>query len=373
MALEINQRKLSGRSIGISLIGLIFIGAAGYLLYLTFQPRESSESQAPAYDYTIVQQVSNKISYMDNSFYGHSPAIVNNAYVANLTDVIDTTIHYGYSGSEDTDLTYTYNAKIQVRGTYAMKGDGEKLSNVWQKEYTIVSPVSKTVTGKKFAVDKTIQIPYAEYKAMIDQYKTTLAVPINGEAVLTFTLNVSGKVNGTRFSDKKVSTVTVPLDVQIYKLTVKYDKNTTKQVLDNRTIAEKDLIERNMTIIISVVGVIGLALVIYGFRKKIFKSPYRRELERIYRYYDGIIIKTSKQPDLSNKNVVQVQSFDDMVNLEEELKTPIVSSTTSDEATKFMIIKSDVVYVYLLGEPPVDPKDLEAVGKSLHGRWSRHK
>jgi hypothetical protein len=45
-----------------------------------------------------------------------------------------------------------------------------------------------------------------------------------------------------------------------------------------------------------------------------------------------------------------VKGFDDMLNLEEELKVPIVSCEVNEEATRFMIIRDDVVYQYLLGK-----------------------
>jgi hypothetical protein len=41
-----------------------------------------------------------------------------------------------------------------------------------------------------------------------------------------------------------------------------------------------------------------------------------------------------------------------MLNLEEELKLPIVAAAVSAEATQFMIIRDDVVYVYTLGKLP---------------------
>lgn len=52
---------------------------------------------------------------------------------------------------------------------------------------------------------------------------------------------------------------------------------------------------------------------------------------------------------MSGKRIVAVKSFDDILNLEEEVKAPIVSSEAGEHATRFMIIKDDVVYMYLLG------------------------
>jgi hypothetical protein len=100
------------------------------------------------------------------------------------------------------------------------------------------------------------------------------------------------------------------------------------------------------------IGILALASFVYGFRKKIFKTPYQRELDKIYRYHDGIIVRASRPTDLSGKRIVAVKSFDDMLNLEEELKLPIVAASVSAEATQFMIIRDDVVYAYILGKLP---------------------
>lgn len=373
MTLATNQKKHALRSVGFSIVGFIMIVAAGYLLYTTLQQQKTVVNDPSSYDYKIVQKVDNKISYMSNSFFDSGPGVANDAYVTSLTDVINTTIHYKYSASKEANLTYSYDAKVEVRGTYSMKGDSEEASNVWEREFQILAPVTKTKTGESIDVDKSIKIPFAEYKQMIDQFKTTLGVPISGEAIVTFTLRVSGTIDGTRFEDVKASTITVPLDQQIYKLAVKYEKDTSKQVVTEQTLDNKGFLERYPLSIPAVIGFIGALLIIFGFRKKIFKSPYIRELERIYRYYDGIIIKTRKQPDLDGKKVIQVQSFKDMLNLEEEMKTPIVSGASGGESTKFMIIRDDVVYMYQLGEPLIeDSKALEEIERPpSKGRWAK--
>ncbi len=92
----------------------------------------------------------------------------------------------------------------------------------------------------------------------------------------------------------------------------------------------------------------GLAIA-YGLRRQIFKSPYQRELDKIYRYNDGLIVKASAKTDIAGKTIVPVESFDDILNLEESTKSPIVASPAGASATRFMIIHGDIVYVYLLG------------------------
>ncbi|MGB2686710.1 MAG: DUF5305 family protein, partial [Candidatus Saccharimonas aalborgensis] len=94
--------------------------------------------------------------------------------------------------------------------------------------------------------------------------------------------------------------------------------------------------------------------IVYGMRKQIFKSAYQRELEKIYRYHDGIIIRASQPAAIAGKTMVPVQTFDDMLNLEEELKVPIVATPAGNEATRFLIVRDDIVYVYTLGKVLLD-------------------
>ena len=115
---------------------------------------------------------------------------------------------------------------------------------------------------------------------------------------------------------------------------------------------------RSRPIIVAVLGVLAL---VFGFRKQIFKTPYERELERIYRFHDGIIIRASRPARLDGKNIVPVRSFDDILNLEEELKAPIVATQMSDTSTRFMIIRENVAYVYTLGKSIIDDEAADEV------------
>lgn len=69
-------------------------------------------------------------------------------------------------------------------------------------------------------------------------------------------------------------------------------------------------------------------------------------------------MRASRHPDVLHKTVVDLQRFEDILNLEEELRSPIIASESGDTATRFMIIKGDVVYVFVLGVLPADDADV---------------
>jgi hypothetical protein len=157
----------------------------------------------------------------------------------------------------------------------------------------------------------------------------------------------------------------VPLNQPVYRLAVKFTKIDHQEVVPAQSKRLQDIITKYEMPVAIVLTIVGLACIIYGFRRQIFKTPYMRELEKIYRYHGGIIVRASRPISLANKNIVTVQSFDDLLNLEEEIKAPIIANPVSDNAAQFIITRDDIVYVYNLGDVPVasplaPPKDNQA-------------
>lgn len=348
------------------LLGLLLLAGAAYLGYQVYQRRMQPTVQAPSvYTYTVTQAVASEVSYFQNSFYADGPG-TNTAYVTDLTNTIDTLFQYTFSASEPQELTYRYQVKATVRGKYTFQGDEAGGSNVWAREFELIKPVSGTKTTDRLVLEPRVEVPYAEYKELLDQLKTTLVLPVDGEIVIALTMQVSGEVDGVPLDDTRTATMTVPVGPQIYEIATTYDKKDTKQIVPAATREGIDRWAQYELYGAAALGVLALAAFVYGFRRKIFKTPYQRELDRIYRYHDGIIVRTSRQPDLAHKSVVQVRSFEDLLNIEEETKSPIVSVSTGGETTKFMIIQGDVVYVYVLGKVvPGELKTLEEIQAHL--------
>lgn len=360
MALDIDNPTHEHRSIGFVLLGFVCVAIAGYLAYdLWYRADEPVAAATTGYTYTIKQSVDTGINYFASSFYGSTPGVANSAYVADLTDTIDATLHYRYHGSRSVSLSSMYSAVATVRELYATSADSTKpLSSVWSHEYPFVKPMTSTTSSRDITFSPHVTIPFAEYRSMVDQFKNTLAVPVSSELVITFTVRVFGTIDGTILDDVRTSTVTVPLDQPIYTLATKFEKQDEKQIVPQH--AKDDTTTQRMyeRIAAVVLGLFGLAVIIYGLRKKIFKTAYQRELEKIYRYHDGIIIHAKRPSMVTDKNTIPVRSFDDILNIEEETKQPIVAYPLGDEATQFLIVKDDVLYTYTLGKELIDHEDV---------------
>lgn len=361
MALDIENPSHEHRPYGFVLLGMVLLFGAGFVANDARKRTVEPVTPTSAYEYTIGQLVKTDVTYFKSSFFDNGPGAANTAYVAELTDKLKASFHYAYKANEETQLGHTYFVKAVVRAKYSDGADGKDVSDVWSKEYLLVKPTTETKTTDTLQVDRDVEVPFAEYRKAIDQLKTSLALPITSEVAIVFSSQVSGSVDGASISDVRVSTVTAPLDQPLYKIANKFDKTDKKQVASQQAKKGEDTYRRYELIAVGVLAVIGVASMLYGLRKQIFKSAYQRELDKIYRYHDGIIIKAHRAANHEGLRVVPVQSFDDMLNLEEEIKEPIVASPAGGEATRFSIVRGDVVYVYTLGKALIEEDSFERV------------
>lgn len=353
------------RAIGFSVLGVFVLLIAAFFLYDAFRYLSETPPAPTAYQYTIKQSASTTVSYFSNSFYTNGPTIDNSAYVSELTDTVAAHFSYNFNANKEADLSETYEVRAQIQASYALKGNSDDSSNVWTRDFQLVKPTARSLSTTSLTERKDIVIPYAEYKKISNDFRSALALPTTSKVVVTFTAHVHGVTDETPFDDVRVSTVSLTLDDQIYQPDVTFDKEDSKQILPQDA---KQGLDRRGYIEFIVGGILalgGLSLIVYGLRKQIFKSPYRRELDKIYRYHDGIIVRTSRRVDMADKEIVPMRSFNDMLDLEEELKLPIIASELNNESTAFMILHTNVVYRFILGREPLSPTIVKEALASL--------
>ncbi len=357
MAITFEQQKHERTASKMTISGGILIfGAILVALYGIIQHENKAVGSTASY--TAHQQVKNTVNYYDNSFFGSTPRSSSDAYISSLTQSLTTRFQSTYTLTKPANLDYVYRVDVAVKGTYPMEGDTDKTSNVWQKDYVLVPSTKRSDITDVLSVSQDVKIPYAEYKKDLDEFKKTLNVPVSGEVFVNMTLQVDGSVDGVAFHDSQSPSMTVPLTEEIYQPAYKYDKERQGTITPEQSKSNQDNVEKVLLGVSVLLAFSGVGLVVYGLRGKIFKSPYHRELDRIYRYHEGMIVRARRHPDILHKTVVPVQSFDDIVNLEEELRSPIISSEAGDSATRFMIIRGDEVYMYVLGILPPDDAEV---------------
>jgi len=338
------------RPILFALLGLLIWAVAGYLIY-DYQQPHSTVPISQKYTYQITQTASSAAHYRTNKFFGSngSPGNDDTAYVASLTDYLDSGLSYSFSGSAVTTLNYSYKIDAVVRSIFSGKQPTDSSSNVWTKKYSLLEPVSGSRTAKTLTLNPSVQIPFSDYATAADQFRTAYDLAVDSEVDVIYTVTVSGKANGVPFTNTQTSTISAPLNQRLYKIAVKFNKADSHQVVSTETQHLQDLARRYELPSAVVLALLGLGSIVYGFRRQIIKTAYQRELARIYRYNDGIIVKARRPVSLDRKTIVDLDSFDDLLNVEEETGLPIVANEISSFATRFIIANDDTAYVFTLG------------------------
>lgn len=361
-----NNHNTKRRAIILIIAGIILAGSGIAIVIVGLKNYTQKTPVASAYQYTVNQAVQADVQYFDSSYYtDRKPSIENDAYVSDLTNTVQAKFHYAFNANLPTELNVTYNVQAQVQSNYALKGNTETASNVWQKTYQLTKPVVSKTTGTGITLDPSVTVPYSEYKKAAQDFRASLLLPTSGKLVVLLVVQVSGTVNGTAFTDARTSSIAMPLDEQVYQPTIKYDSPETKRITPAETKPNNGWIVGGAFITIA-----GLALSANELRKRMQKSSYRRELEKIYHYHSGIIVRTSRPVNISGRQIVPMHSFTDMLNLEEELKTPIIADEINGTTTHFIVAHDNVLYRYTLGDTEPEQPTAPSVSGVSHAAVS---
>ena len=79
------------------------------------------------------------------------------------------------------------------------------------------------------------------------------------------------------------------------------------------------------------------------------KSEYVLKLNKILKEYGDIIAKADNMPNLSQYDIVNIKDFNDLVDIEEELHSPIIyNEIREDLESWFMIFNDKTAYKFIL-------------------------
>lgn len=97
--------------------------------------------------------------------------------------------------------------------------------------------------------------------------------------------------------------------------------------------------------IIEVILVIFLFIFLNNNRSE--DSIYKSDLKRIIKTYDSVLVKINDIPDFTEKEVIRVDYFEDLINAQEEVKKPIFY-IEDNSSTTFILIDESIICVHIL-------------------------
>ena len=325
---------------------VVFFAIGVYLIVASLNLKAPIEQVLVSYN--IEQKPEYNVNIIDNNYIDENSLSITKRYITNLVTSIDLNFDYIYEATKKGDYKYDYDVKATIYGEYqgSVENNDTKL---WTKEYVLLEKVEKNVNGvNSISLNENISLDFQKYNTEVVNFKNDLNVPINAYLEVIMNVNVDGVAEGNKIKDKKSQKFFIPLNQIAFSITKETKVNDFKEItstIDNRPI---NMIKFDIGIFMTVFSV---SLLLMTF-KLIFKtkSKFNSELDRILKSYGDIIVELASSISIEGKEIVLVKSFNEMLDLEEELRIPINFIQTEINEGKFFIVNNEICYMWILEE-----------------------
>lgn len=309
------------------------------------------------YSYNYNSNLNYKVYLKNNQFFTSPYLGMNKQYISSLIDHIDVDAVYNFQSTEELDYSYNYEIVATAKGLY-QNTEGEDVE-VWSKAYPIANQGNQSGSGKTFTINKNVQLNYNEYNDIMTDFRNQFGLSLDARVDLSMKINITAGLKGA--SEKELQTTnTMTLEIPLLQQTISIKPSYVNSGGD--TIYKEASDEASINIPLLSFGIVLLVISLLVFKvlaKSLLavtrKSEYVLALNKILKEYADIIAETHNMPDLEKYDVINVKNFNDLVDVEEELHSPILYfEVREDVESVFVIISNNAAYKFTLRESDFD-------------------
>lgn len=340
MSKKDNLRLNEIKNIVAMIILTIIIGIITLIFYF-------SGEKVQYISYNENSKVDYKVYLKENDFYKEEYLNKDQGYISNLIKYISTDFDYYIKFSKEANFKYSYriSAEVDVK-------DENSDSNIYHFSEDLVTK-SDIVGNGSLDFDKKIDINYDEYNDKIRKFKDIYDLN-NSISTLNINLYIAiDNIDDTslNINEKKVSSITIPLTERTVSIDI---NNEIIQDNINKMVINK-VHNHNWILLISLVFLLfsvvyTIYLIIYSRRTRTAQMIYEKEIKSIMNNYDSYIQKISGTYDIGTSQVLKIESFNDMLEIRDTLKQPILMLENEKKNGTFFIIPAtnSIIYTYAL-------------------------
>lgn len=329
----------------------IFSGMLFSLLkiYLNYLNDEKNKRKEVIYSASINRNSNYKVHLYDNNFVNSTEMKSDQVYISDLVKDIDLSLIYVYSGTDKANLKYTYDITALLSGTNNNSDTG-KDELVWKKDYILLEKKKGTTNDASFNVIEDLNIDFPTYNNEVNDFKKRFGMNLNTSLKITLNINITGKYKNYNINKDDTVEIEIPLGIQAFSLKNQYEKQSNYKVYNN----DKLIVPTKYTLRYSITFTIFLLLSILLY-KPIFdiksKTFYETEINKILRLYGQIIVEVETPVKETDLTVQMVKNFEELVDLEEEVRVPIILYESSiKKIATFTVTYNNIIYKYVVKE-----------------------
>lgn len=317
---------------------IIFMLIGIYLVYLS-----SLKTITKSFNYKSIGEV-------NYTPYYNGEKVDYNTFVRSYLTGVDINFKYDsfYSTKVDGKVLYS------VTAYWYAYNNGNKSEQIYKSNIENLTPLSEKNIKSQINYNNSVStnLDYKKYVQKYLSYKANSQVSSQAMVVVEYKVNSTLKPNGM---DNVSSDDTVTLEIPLSESTFKINSKTTaygKMKTINKISTDNKIknIKEITGIIFIILGIIDIIsfLIIY-IKESLSKSEYERKLSKIMNAYDNIIVDVDTMPDTNDKNIIEVKSFDELLDAQMQVGMPINFKEENFKAV-FILVKNDMVWKYELSK-----------------------
>ncbi len=324
-------------------ICLIFL-AIIFLSCLYFAMNSFEFKHPEKINYIDSQEIDYKVYLKENNFYEQEYLEKNMMYVANLIDKITVDFNYKFNIDKASTIDFDY----QIIGDLVISNATTKVP-YFEKEYILFQSEQNTMENEtEYVINKNMELNYDYYNNLANSFKNSYGVESESYLKVYLRVNKNGQKYNLNLANKIENGIKIPLSEN--SVQIKFDSNDLSNT--GEIVIERDwvfqpymFIFEFITFLISafLLGYI-INLIIVLFKPK---SAYDKLVYKILRTYDRLIGETKTGIDLDNYNVIEMKSFEELLDIRDNLKMPIMFYNIADhQKCHFYLKNNDDVYIF---------------------------
>lgn len=329
----------------INVFGIILFLVMGFVLFVSSISIKARSSVL----YRQVSSLDYKVYLKPNDYYKEPYLNKNMRYIASLIDNVNVNFNYNFMVNQNVNYKYNYYIKADV----AVTDTDDKSKVIYSKSDKLTE--SKTVmrdNSTGFTINESIKVKYSDYNDLVKAFKSSYAISASSNLVLSLHVGIEdGQGNIIKnIESNDVMKLTIPLTEQMININMDYNEINNS---DNVKIYKDFNVSNKVNLILSIVCIILtfifiIKLLLFLNKTSAKKSLYDVTLSKILREYDRVIVDSKKIINL-NEDIIDVKSFNELLDVRDNLEKPIIFSEIHKGQKSVFIVKTpNETYRYVL-------------------------
>lgn len=308
------------------------------------------------YIYDVDDNVDYKVYLYENSFFDEEYIGMDKQYVSKLVYLIKTNFYSSLSISKLTNIEYDYTLNATINGIY--QNDADSFSNtLWTKHYTLVEKTTENLLNTSNAeINVPIEIYFPFFQNLVAEFQRTMHLDIKAILDVDLIVNYKFYIDGDKIVKSDTINMKIPLTDPTFSITTNYPE-TNDEVVFYELESEHNNVKFIGGLLLFISSLLGFVSFVMMLIRDTKKTTYIIKLNRILKDYGDIIAETANLPNLDNQDILDIKEFIDLVNIEEELKIPIIYyEQRKNKEGWFLLTHNSHTYRFILKEKNCNKK-----------------